>query len=207
MPSPRTWKALLLLFGVVLLAAPPGIWQPAPTYEFTVTAPENATYEPTGNRSYATLSERSQSVFRTALESEDGTHVVRGEANAPDDIAYLTDYYPAPGVYNVSYQGDHYVMVASAQGGFGGVFVTLALRGLGLFTVLTGAVLWTREWDERALAAHALGASLFLAVGLGATWVLEETPLLLGAISAVALAALHAGWASVTGVLALVRRD
>ena len=203
----RTWKALLVLVGVVLLAAPPGTWQPAPTYEFTVTTPENAAYEPTGNRSYANLSERSQTVFREALEAEDSTHVVRGEAKAPDDIDYLTDYYPAPGVYNVSYQGQHYVMVASAQGGFGGVFVTLALRGLGLFTALTGAVLWTREWDDRALAAHAVGAGLFLAVGLGATWVIEETILLLGAMAAVAIAALHFGWASLSGMLSLVRNN
>lgn len=166
-----TRSLALLVVGIALLTAPGSLFTEPAEYRFTVTTPEQATHQPTSTVRYADLSAQGQDVFRAALEA-DGTYVVRGSENAPDDVDYVTDYYPSPGVFNVTYQGERYVMVAEGPGVniIAGILVIVA-RAFGVATVLTGAVSVIGHRSDRLLAGHAAAGILPLGIGLVAPWV------------------------------------
>jgi hypothetical protein len=171
---------LLVLAGIVLIVAPVSLFQSPPEYRFTVTSPENATMDPTGNVSYENLSTDTKRIFRTALNSEDGEYIVHGQENAPDDIQYLSDYYPAPGVYNVSYQGEYYVLVAQSPGvNIAAGLTQIAVRIFGVITILIGIVSLLLPWSDRLLEGQTLTAGLLIGTGLVAPWLFDETPLFL----------------------------
>ncbi|MFB6101023.1 MAG: hypothetical protein ABEJ73_00470 [Haloplanus sp.] len=69
-------------------------------------------------RQYRTLSPAAQTAVRRAIESPDGTHVVYGREDFPDDFAYSDYTEPGYGLYVVVYEGQSYRLTTYAAGGF-----------------------------------------------------------------------------------------
>lgn len=84
---------------------------------------------------YGDLSTAAQRAFHAALEREDGTHVVYGEASAPPDWTYrVHDDGSNAGYYVIRYDGSYYELETEF-----GEFEFLDVLGAG-FAVLYGAV-------------------------------------------------------------------
>ncbi|MFB6166515.1 MAG: hypothetical protein ABEJ31_15255 [Haloarculaceae archaeon] len=110
-------------------------------------------YEPQSNATYAEFSPAAKRAFRQALGAADQRITVTGERNVPDDLQYVTDHYPSPGVYDVSYRGDHYVMIARSSGvaiGYG--ISVLLVAFFGFATSLFGAAMLSVDRTSRFLA-------------------------------------------------------
>lgn len=182
----------LLLVGAALLAAPGATYTEPPEYRFEVSTPEAADHRPTSTVAYEDLSGRSKEVFRAALDDPDGEHVVRGEANAPDDIDYVTDYYPSPGVFNVTYQGEQYVMVAHGSGVniFAGLF-SMVVRAFGVFSAATGLFALVGRWNHWAVTGQAtLGAGV-LGIGFVAPVLFGQAVVKVGVVLVTLFALVH----------------
>ncbi|WP_251329157.1 hypothetical protein [Haloplanus pelagicus] len=67
---------------------------------------------------YRSLSPSARTAVRRAIEDPDGTHVIYGQEDFPEDFAYSDYSEPGYGLYAVAYEGQHYRLYTYAAGGF-----------------------------------------------------------------------------------------
>jgi hypothetical protein len=140
--------AALLALGVTLLVAGVSLFPHAgdPAYVHSVEQIAADDVPPEANVTNVTaLSPEGRAAFRNALESEDGTYVVRDEADRPPDLFYSDHAEIDRGIYVVRSQGEYYRLSTSAGGGFGfiayGIKLLLGAVGV-LFALVGGASLY-----------------------------------------------------------------
>ncbi len=140
---------------------------------------------------YEELSPAGKDAFRAALESDDGHHVVYGEAAAPDDWRYLTD--TGPYYAYVHYDGSYYGLEA-----WGGSFEELGGYGVALLGLLGVSMAAAGGWrylglhaeldDGGPVAAVVAGTVVFLALGVDFALGTELLPLAVGGLILVTVA-------------------
>lgn len=137
---------------------------------------------------YDELSASARDAVGRAIESPDGSHVVYGTDDWPEEFTYTDCTCPGRGRYAVDYEGRLYEVTTHGGGGFPAVFLVLLLPFVCYGFVLLGVALsahgGTRSPRMTALlvgpavAFHALGPALdfplldpmaFVALGIVAT--------------------------------------
>lgn len=140
-------SVLLILLGVGLVVSLLVTFPHAGQQEYyhTVSPIEEADVPDAANvTAFGNLSPPARDAFQAAVESDDGRHVVRGEANAPPEWHYSDHSSINQGYYVITYDGDYYELQTSAgsfEFMFGFVVTLGCLIGLGIAAV-GGSALW-----------------------------------------------------------------
>lgn len=174
MPTPTRYQipsALLILLGlgvvVSLLVLFPHAGQQE--YHHSVSPMNEADVPEAANATaYGDLSPQAQDALRAALESDDGHHVVRGEANAPPEWHYSDHSSINQGYYVITYDGAYYELetwAGSFEAMFGFAVALVGLFGLGIAAV--GGLGLRRERPRAPATILAVFASVAVLVFLG----------------------------------------
>ncbi|MFC5368355.1 hypothetical protein [Salinirubrum litoreum] len=154
----RLATLVVLLVAVPLVAAPLVAFPTAdqPTYVHDIEQidereiPADVTVQ-----QYDDLSPEARQAIDSALASDDGTAVVRGEANEPPEFAYSDTTFWGDGRYAVEKNGEHYELTTYAAGGIDVSPITeRLLQLLGLFVGVAGIV-GVHDGRERTATAVA----------------------------------------------------
>lgn len=164
-------SVLLILLGlgvvVSLLVLFPHAGQQE--YHHSVSSMDEAEVPEAANvAAYEELSPRAQDAFRAALESDDGHHIVHGEANAPPEWHYSDHSSINEGYYVITYDGRYYEL-ATWAGSFEAMF-GFAVALVGLFGLALAAVGGSALRRDRPRSPATILATSVSVVALGFVW-------------------------------------